>query len=152
MSQSPSNTPQQAPEGHEQMDVSGSGFLIFAILFIAGLGSTTLFLIWLLRTLAAGTPAEPSSALSTRIFPQGPQLQASIIHPAVPEQDMVRLRAYHKNLLESYGWVDRKNEVVRVPVERAMRVFLERGAPAEPFRAGSGAASSTAPAQTGGAP
>jgi hypothetical protein len=38
-------------------------------------------------------------------------------------------RAGEKRELEGYGWVDRQNGVVRIPVERAMTLLLERGLP-----------------------
>ncbi len=152
MSESPSHEPEQAPEGHEETDVKGYGFLIFTILFVSGLGSMTLFLIWLLRALASATPAEPASALASRVFPQGVPLQASIVHPESPREDLARLRQYHRHLLESYGWVDRKNQTVRVPIERAMRLYIERGAPAGGVAPATRAGSAPSTPQSGGAP
>jgi hypothetical protein len=38
----------------------------------------------------------------------------------------------HSGLLEGYGWVDREAGVVRLPIERAMALVLERGLPTRP--------------------
>ncbi len=40
------------------------------------------------------------------------------------------LRAAEDAVLHSYGWVDRPAEIVRMPIERAMEVLIERGLPA----------------------
>ena len=34
-----------------------------------------------------------------------------------------------KVLIESYGWVDQKQGIVRVPIKRAMELLVERGLP-----------------------
>jgi hypothetical protein len=34
-----------------------------------------------------------------------------------------------QNLLNSYGWIDRQNGIVRLPVDRAMELLLEPGLP-----------------------
>ncbi|HYZ71995.1 MAG TPA: hypothetical protein VE641_02890, partial [Chthoniobacterales bacterium] len=38
--------------------------------------------------------------------------------------------------LTSYGWVDRKNGIVHIPIEQAMDHFLSRGAPVRPSDSG----------------
>ena len=35
-----------------------------------------------------------------------------------------------QEILNSYGWVDKQNGVVRIPIDQAMRLTLERGLPA----------------------
>jgi hypothetical protein len=39
------------------------------------------------------------------------------------------LRAREEGVLESYGWVDQKAGIVRIPIEEAMRLLAERGLP-----------------------
>jgi hypothetical protein len=34
-----------------------------------------------------------------------------------------------QNLLNTYGWIDRQNGIVRLPIDRAMELLLERGLP-----------------------
>jgi len=33
-------------------------------------------------------------------------------------------------LLDTYGWIDRQHGIVRLPIDRAMELLLERGLPA----------------------
>ena len=34
-----------------------------------------------------------------------------------------------QHLLNTYGWIDRQNGVVRLPIDRAMELLLQRGLP-----------------------
>jgi hypothetical protein len=45
---------------------------------------------------------------------------------------MAALQAHEDELLNNYGWVDQDAEVVRIPIERAMELLLERGLPTRP--------------------
>lgn len=51
-----------------------------------------------------------------------PRLQQS------PASDMDTYRRQMDEAANSYGWVDRKKEIARVPIERAMELALEKGA------------------------
>jgi len=51
-----------------------------------------------------------------------------------PREDLAALRDREEESLRSYGWVDRNAGVVRIPIERAMELTLERGLPARPAR------------------
>jgi hypothetical protein len=48
----------------------------------------------------------------------------------VPEHTLRQLRAEEDAILHSYGWVDRETGVVRIPLDRAMLLLMERGLPA----------------------
>ena len=52
-----------------------------------------------------------------------------------PREDLSALRDREDEALRSYGWVDRNAGVVRIPIEQAMRLTLERGLPARQERA-----------------
>lgn len=46
-----------------------------------------------------------------------------------PEADMRAWRAKEEARLRSYGWVSKEKGVVHIPIERAMKLTLERGLP-----------------------
>jgi hypothetical protein len=50
--------------------------------------------------------------------------------------------ARDKELLSTYGWVDRPAGVVRIPIDRAIDITLERGFPVRPQAATAAAAPS----------
>lgn len=56
--------------------------------------------------------------------PPTPRLQTQ------PFKDVYLLRQGENERLESYGWVDKEAGIVRMPIERAMELTLERGLPA----------------------
>lgn len=58
----------------------------------------------------------------TFTFPQ-PQLQDT------PGALLKRMRAEEARTLNTYGWVDRSNGVVRIPIDLAMDLLLQRGLP-----------------------
>ena len=53
-------------------------------------------------------------------LPPTPRLEA------VPENDFPAFHAQKARLLHEYAWVDRAHGVVRIPIERAMQVLVER--------------------------
>jgi hypothetical protein len=100
-------------------------------------------LLFLDRREAVTTIDFPLAVGETRT-PPGPQLQTR------PRDEMHALRARDIETLSSYGWVNRELGVVRIPIDVAMRLTLERGLPsradapapdtAEPASAPAGAA------------
>jgi hypothetical protein len=46
-----------------------------------------------------------------------------------PQIDLLQKRAQEDAVLNSYGWVDRANGTVRIPIERAIELTAERGLP-----------------------
>jgi hypothetical protein len=54
---------------------------------------------------------------------EGPRLEVD------PSEALRSRREREKELLTSYGWVDRERGVVRIPIERAKELLVERGLP-----------------------
>jgi len=94
------------------------------VLLLAVTIGAMLILIPFLRVLersSAGADVEPGPlAFEADRQPPGPRLQQR------PTLDLKALRAEEKAILEEYGWVDRGAGVVRVPIERAMELLVER--------------------------
>jgi hypothetical protein len=47
-------------------------------------------------------------------------------HPSI---DIQQLHAQEDHVLSTYGWTDKNAGVVRIPIDRAMELQLERGFP-----------------------
>jgi hypothetical protein len=58
-----------------------------------------------------------------RRLPPEPRLQTE------PREDLRNLRESEERTLTTYGWVDRNAGVVRIPIDRAMTLTVERGLP-----------------------
>src|SRR5262249_51448205 len=71
------------------------------------------------------SPAEfPLAAQQENRLPPEPRLQTN------PRQDLSDLRSQEDQILGSYGWVDKNAGTVRIPIDQAMKLALERGLPA----------------------
>ena len=75
---------------------------------------------------ASASPVYPLAVGQDDRLPPEPRLQAN------PKQDLRDLRESEDALLKSYGWVDKNNGVVRIPIDEAMKLVLQRGLPARP--------------------
>jgi hypothetical protein len=113
--------------GHEHTDASvwiivkfGIWLVISAILIHIGLGF--LFGLWVKQS--EETVAEfPLATGQERRLPAAPRLQQ------FPENEFYEFRQREEAVLERYGWVNKEAGVVRLPIEDAMRLAVERGFP-----------------------
>jgi hypothetical protein len=120
---------------HEESDVNlraifgfGAGLLGVALvvhLLIAGL-----FKYFDAREARQPMVDYPIAAAEEHRLPPEPRLQVN------PRQDLRDMRADEDDVLTSYGWVDRNAGVVRIPIDEAMKLTLQRGLPARPARQG----------------
>ena len=87
----------------------------------------TLLVCWgLFRYFSAeqANPAPASPFAGTRQLPSGPQLQVNPASGFAESSD-----AEQEQSLESYAWENRAAGTVRVPIERAMELLLQKGLP-----------------------
>lgn len=120
-------SPKAAPQGgYEKTDASPRGLLYFALIMAAILAATSLSLIWLFKYFQkAESPASYIAApfAGAQPLPPPPRIQAD------PGAEMQSYWQSQQNLLNTYGWIDRQNGIVRMPIDRAMALLLERGLP-----------------------
>jgi hypothetical protein len=116
---------------HEHSDVNirailGFGAALFAVAVAVHLLIYGLFGYFDSRE-GIQAPAEyPLAASQGHHEPPEPRLQTD------PRQDLADMRAKEDEQLQSYGWVDKNAGIVRIPIDAAMRLTLERGLPARP--------------------
>jgi hypothetical protein len=111
--------------GHEMTDASISGLVKFGI----GLFLLIVVVLFAMRSMfehfsttqQLGPPASPFA--ETQTLPPAPRLQ---VEPAL---DLKQLRKDEDEKLNSYGWVDQKAGIARIPVDRAMDLLLAKGLP-----------------------
>jgi len=85
-------------------------------------------------------PAAERPGVEGRVYPnvtaiggdQGPQPRLLVNEPG----NLAVFRAQEHETLTTYGWVDRNGGVIRIPVERAKDLLLERGLPIRGAEAG----------------
>ena len=67
----------------------------------------------------------PMADLPDTRLPPAPRLQ----NYGDPEGDLKELRDAEDAKLQGYQWVDRNNQLVRIPIARAMELTVQRGVP-----------------------
>jgi len=70
-----------------------------------------------------GPPASPFE--NARALPPAPRLQVT------PAQDLKDYLDRDQQALSAYGWVDQKAGILRIPIDRAMDILLQKGFPVE---------------------
>ena len=68
------------------------------------------------------SPAKPGAA----------SFQATSTPEASSGEALRQLRAMEEANLTTYGWADRKNGIVHIPIDRAIDLILQRGLPTRP--------------------
>ena len=117
---------QQRTAGHETRDARIAPILLTGAglaLTVAIVGLVVYSIFQYLETHpATSARANPMSAEESQI-PPAPRIEE---HPAIEIQ---QLHAQENSILSTYGWTDKKARVVRIPIDRAMELQLERGFP-----------------------
>jgi hypothetical protein len=67
--------------------------------------------------------SNPMAVFDSQI-PPAPRIEE---HPAIEIQE---LHSAEDQTLSTYGWIDKKKGIVRIPIDRAMELQLQRGFPA----------------------
>jgi hypothetical protein len=114
---------------YETTDVNVRAILVVG----AGLATGTIVVagvIWLLVIYLSGANAQtgprefPLAVTHEQRLPPEPRLQTN------PREDLNDLRRAEDQVLGSYGWVDKDAGILRIPIDDAMRLTVERGLPA----------------------
>ena len=124
--------------GHENRDISVRGVVLAAIALAAvalvSVGLVTRLFVYLNRE--AARAQDPLPMPREAALPAEPRIQPD------PAGALLEMRVEESRILDApdaYRWVDKEAGVVRIPIDRAMKVILERGlltpkAPAEPAK------------------
>jgi hypothetical protein len=119
--------PTSEKRDHERKDVDVLSLLTIAFLLFFSCMIIFLVVSGMMHYFKLHEPAKTAGqanlpVTSSEEFPK-PRLQ---IKGAV---DLAKLRAAEEANLDSYGWIDRSSGTVRIPIDRAMQLLLERGLP-----------------------
>ena len=124
--------PQPIPEeslalGYEVRDVNLRNLVrlsvILAVVLVAIFGLIGLLYNFLNASQVARSAPPPPLLEEAQGLPPGRLLQRD------PKQDMQGMSTEQDAMLNNYGWVDKEAGVVRIPIERAIELTLERGLP-----------------------
>jgi hypothetical protein len=122
----PSKAPgDQLRRAHETSDANIRSLIISGVLLcclvIAGLLVSEGVFHYFVGHQGLGPPASPFE--DVRMLPPEPRLQ--VFAP----KDLKQYKAAQGEILSSYGWVDQKAGVVRIPINRAIDILVQKGLP-----------------------
>ena len=113
--------------GHETSDAN------FRVLVMTGIGLLGVMIVGMLISWAVyaifeeltANPGAPTETFTTpeRVPPPAPNLEAN------PRDTLLVLRRIEDSLLTTYGWSKKDSGLVRVPIEKAMKMIVEQGLP-----------------------
>lgn len=131
--------PMEKPFGHEPDAINHRTILIGAVVLAAVVIAIGVGLHLILTR--AVIPNHAQVAAQPAQVPPEPRLQAH------PRNDLAKFRAQKEALLSGYAWSDAQHDYARIPIERAMQIYVSRHAHAKPAPASSGARPATQGAQ-----
>lgn len=120
-----------AGAGYEQSDLKPRTIAIFGLSLTLVVAACLIGAAWMFGFFAARRAEEDvlPSPLARVEVPAGPVLQVNA------PSDLARLRTEEDKILSTYGWVDRGAGIVRIPIDQAMQLLVERGAKAPTAKA-----------------
>jgi hypothetical protein len=112
---------------HEKRDISLRGVVIFAVglailCVLSGAAALAVFRYLDNRLVQAETPVSPVNLPAGQLPPE-PRLLTD------EPSNLATYRREQDDRLLTYGWVDKQSGVVRIPIERAKELILQRGLP-----------------------
>jgi len=122
-----------SPVHHEVTDVSfstvmGSGVALLVSAVLISVLVWGVFLYFSSQADRRGSTVGRFTRELPQPLPPEPRLQTD------PHGDLLRLRESEDAVLDTYGWVDRNAGVVRIPIEQAMKLTVQRGLPSRAAR------------------
>lgn len=113
--------PDTPPSLYERQDVTVRGIAIAAAIVIVTFAAAMLLTGLVLRLGEGGQAERP-------LQPQAPAIPAPRLQEQ-PQQDLQAFKTARNVRLTSYGWVDRRAGIAHIPIDRAMRIVIDRGIP-----------------------
>ena len=112
---------------HERKDVDVLSLITIALLLLLSCVIIFLVVSGMMRYFKFHEPAMTSGQVNLPVTTAGefPKPRLEVKGPV----DLAKFRAAEEADLDSYGWVDRGSGTVRIPIDRAMQLLLQRGLP-----------------------
>jgi hypothetical protein len=126
--QIPPGVPIDPAEGYEHRDADTGTLLKYGLGLVLVLAAVLLSMKWMFGYFAKSQPLGPPASPfeNARVLPPEPRLQAK------PRADLRDYCGEQMQKLDADGWVDSDNGIVRIPIDRAMDLTVQRGLPARP--------------------
>lgn len=112
---------------HEVDDIQLRPIVNFALVMVVAMTLSFVAVWWLVRVWTGANLVVQPQIAPVVVTPQPASDPMLPLFVANEREGLVGTQATRLN---SYGWIDRDAGVIHMPIERAMQLFVERGAPA----------------------
>ena len=117
------------PDGYEKTDARAGATIRAGLYMLGAMFLTALLLVPLYRLLARSeTATQPAPAEVVKTEMSEPVLSFPRLLESEPRV-LAEFRVQEDALLRSYGWVEKDQGVVRIPIDEAMKIVAEGGLP-----------------------
>jgi hypothetical protein len=113
---------------HESSDINVRGVIWFIVTLVV-VTATVQVAMWVMFRVLNRMEVRNDADVTPLAVPAG-QLPPEPRLQTTPWQDLKVFRADEDKTLATYGWVDRKSGVARMPIDKAKDLLLQRGLPA----------------------
>jgi hypothetical protein len=126
-----SQTSTQSSVGHESADISVRPLVAWTIL----LALVCVLSVWITRRMFFSFEAT-ATRLDTPVHPlaEPQETRPAPLLQQTPARDLREYQRTIRDQLDTYGWIDRPQGVVHIPIERAIELTAERGLPSSEKR------------------
>jgi hypothetical protein len=122
--------PSYAPPPYEKQEVNVK-LIVVALAGLVIAVIIVLVIVWGIFQLHVATTKDATPFIAGTVSPLAttpPPLPESKVEEH-PWEYLPKLREHEDHILSTYGWVDQKAGVVRIPVDRAIDLTLQKGLP-----------------------
>ncbi len=109
-----------ASPGYQANDIEARKLVMIAAIVFGCLVFVGVVAYWLTGWYGQSTHGATRGATPVSVAAPDPHLQPN------PRPDLLKHRAAKQALLTGYGWVDRNKGTVRIPIDRAMELTVQR--------------------------
>ena len=127
---------------NEEVDFEGSDIntrllLGSVVLLIVVTACSMMLGLWIyngLETRQIESYPTPLPLIQLRPTPPQPRLQPNALDRTTAEEDLATMHAREDAILDTYGWVDEDEGIVRIPIDRAIDILGGEAEEEEPGR------------------
>lgn len=115
--------------GHETSEVSVRTIVVSLIVLLIGAIFACLITVGIFQYFHSTNKVAQIEKETKQQIPPEPRVEEH------PWEQIVNIRARENHVLSSYAWVDQKNGVVRIPIDKAIDKLAQQGLPSHDYMA-----------------
>ena len=113
--------------GHEQSEVSVRMIVVSLAILLIGTFLAAMLVVGIFQYFSHAYHPEETAKQTKQTIPPEPRVEVE------PWQQLQTVHAREDHILTSYAWVDKKEGVVRIPVDQAIDELAKKGLPSHDY-------------------